>query len=333
MKCVQSWRANCDIQILLYDSDPLYPSPSDIAKATDYIVGYACKGNENLKQERLHMIQLILKAHDTNGDETDVTRIARQILNYTIGEKLISKQEAMVQIAQLRLFHCSETIETHSLSGYRKLTVQNCVSNATLLAKYARRPQNQENLSLNEFFYVNKRIPTDAPIHCIPHFVGASSKPKYPVDEDYARSILMVHRHWRLPFPYLEGGAKDAFDEIIADESEEEPFPPEVTIPYERMKARYERKGHTHEPVTSESYSMPYFNSAHIDEDLKQIIQLASLLPKTTSSGYNDLANMDFGHDYDWSTENYKVRSVVIVLFFFPSGLNFPVLSAPYEFQ
>ena len=39
---VQSWRANCDVQILLYETDPLHPDPSEIAKATDYIVAYTC---------------------------------------------------------------------------------------------------------------------------------------------------------------------------------------------------------------------------------------------------------------------------------------------------
>lgn len=52
MDVLQSWRANCDIQILIYSSDPDQPDPDDIAKVTDYVVGYACKGNKTLKEER-----------------------------------------------------------------------------------------------------------------------------------------------------------------------------------------------------------------------------------------------------------------------------------------
>ena len=106
--CLQSWRANCDVQILIYKSDPQHPSPEDIAAATDYIVGYACKGNENLRTEKKQIEQLILNAEDLDGDQSDLTRLARQILNKSIGEKMISKQEAMVHLAQLRLFDCSE---------------------------------------------------------------------------------------------------------------------------------------------------------------------------------------------------------------------------------
>lgn len=49
---LQSWRANCDLQILIYTSDPEHPDPDDIARVTDYVVGYACKGNKTLKEER-----------------------------------------------------------------------------------------------------------------------------------------------------------------------------------------------------------------------------------------------------------------------------------------
>ena len=52
MIMTQSWRANCDIQILLYESDPNAPDPSEIARATDYIVAYACKGVGTLQEEK-----------------------------------------------------------------------------------------------------------------------------------------------------------------------------------------------------------------------------------------------------------------------------------------
>ena len=57
---LQSWRANCDVQLLIYDCDPLQPSINDIARVTDYIVGYACKGNATTSEEKeqiKHMIK------------------------------------------------------------------------------------------------------------------------------------------------------------------------------------------------------------------------------------------------------------------------------------
>ena len=55
---LQSWRANCDVQILLYDSNPKAPDISEISRVTDYVVAYSCKGNATLKEEIQHNIKL-----------------------------------------------------------------------------------------------------------------------------------------------------------------------------------------------------------------------------------------------------------------------------------
>ena len=39
---LQGWRANCDIQVLLYGCDPMHPNSDEIARVSNYIVAYAC---------------------------------------------------------------------------------------------------------------------------------------------------------------------------------------------------------------------------------------------------------------------------------------------------
>ena len=58
---LQSWRANCDIQIILYESDPNVVHPLEISKIADYIVTYSCKGHETLRDKREQMKTLIMK--------------------------------------------------------------------------------------------------------------------------------------------------------------------------------------------------------------------------------------------------------------------------------
>lgn len=48
---LQSWRGNCDVQILIYDHRVDGIDPDDISRVTDYIVSYSCKGNKTLKEE------------------------------------------------------------------------------------------------------------------------------------------------------------------------------------------------------------------------------------------------------------------------------------------
>ena len=59
--CLQSWCANCDIQIIVYDTDPKNPDFSEIAKVSDYVVNYACKGNTTLSIEKKNVKDFTLR--------------------------------------------------------------------------------------------------------------------------------------------------------------------------------------------------------------------------------------------------------------------------------
>lgn len=61
MDVLQSWRGNCDVQILIYDCDTKNPDVSEIARVTDYVVSYACKGNTTTQEEKEHTKQLIMR--------------------------------------------------------------------------------------------------------------------------------------------------------------------------------------------------------------------------------------------------------------------------------
>jgi len=56
---LMSWRANCKVDWILYESDPNAPDPADIANVLDYCVSYACKGNQTLTEEKNQIRDLI----------------------------------------------------------------------------------------------------------------------------------------------------------------------------------------------------------------------------------------------------------------------------------
>lgn len=58
---LQAWRANCDMQVLVYDSDPACPDAAEIGRVTDYVVAYTCKGNATFEAEREQMKSLIMR--------------------------------------------------------------------------------------------------------------------------------------------------------------------------------------------------------------------------------------------------------------------------------
>lgn len=58
---LQGWRANCDIKLLLYFSDPNYPDIGEIDEVCKYVVGYTTKKSHTSKHEKSAIQNLILR--------------------------------------------------------------------------------------------------------------------------------------------------------------------------------------------------------------------------------------------------------------------------------
>jgi hypothetical protein len=48
------WRGNCDVKIVLYDTNLINPDIATILKACDYLVSYATKGADTYAIEKKH---------------------------------------------------------------------------------------------------------------------------------------------------------------------------------------------------------------------------------------------------------------------------------------
>ena len=58
---LQAWRGNCDLQVILYDSPFDNFDFTEIARVTDYVVAYACKGNNTLQVEKDSIKTIIMR--------------------------------------------------------------------------------------------------------------------------------------------------------------------------------------------------------------------------------------------------------------------------------
>jgi hypothetical protein len=300
---VQSWRANCDIQILLYDSDPKCPNPEDIGQVIDYIVAYACKGNETIVQERQQMKALIMGSSDTTGTVSEVKTLARVLLNKVTKEKVISKQECMCHLAGLDLVLCSESIESVSISGTYKLGTEN-QAKTTLLAKYAKRQDTQRDMTLHQFFFFTKeKSSLRKPV--IPHYVGGRSTPTYPVTEGFAKSVLTCHVPW---IGYRNFESNRNYIQEFQDFIKSNDCPKSVKVAYGRVKNRYLQKNKTQEP-TSQIQTINYDTfSKDLDPEIIDIVALAGTLGVHQTD--NDELNYNIGLNYDWSQQSHQVRTV-----------------------
>ena len=138
---LQSWRANCDVQLLVYNSSPSNPDLSEIARVTDYVVGYQCKGNHSWTEEREQMKKLVLAAEDVGMGKRDIQRVAKQVMNKTATKRMISKQEAMVLLADYhwqivqKLWNVYRSIILHDLRKEGKTQQTNVSSPGTAIAQ------------------------------------------------------------------------------------------------------------------------------------------------------------------------------------------------------
>jgi hypothetical protein len=305
---LQGWRANCDVQLILYDSDPTNPDCEELAKVTDYVVAYACKGNDSFKGEKEKFKNYIVGLKDDNvneGNLNEAKRLARMILNKSMSEKVVSKQECMVQVAGLDLFHCSETIDNQSIAGGYRLG--NGSSSKTFLERYAKRTTMFE-LSLDDYFFWWKsqtKSRRKNSVDVIPHYVGGSCVPIYPPTQAYARSVLLIYKPWRGKFE--EEKERDfliEFNAFVLTAS----CPLKVRVPFERVKQRVMTKSQFKEP-TSQVEVVDYSQfSLEISKDSEDAVAIASTLQamEGTEGKIHDY-DYDTGQDYDWSKRNIVV--------------------------
>ena len=114
-KCMlQSWRANCDIQLLIYDSHPEAPDYQKIAMVVDYVIGYATKGSHMFTEERNQLCSFIL---NSDNNDQNIRRITRQLMNKCGTNRVVSKQECMVLLLDLDLVKCSDQFHDINVSG------------------------------------------------------------------------------------------------------------------------------------------------------------------------------------------------------------------------
>jgi len=295
---LQSWRANCDIQIILYESNPLHPDLQEIASVTDYVVAYACKGNDSLLQEKKSVYNQIMQAESLYDSNKDIKRLARQILNKTVARRIISKQEIMVNLARLDLTFCSEIIENVSLSGSYKL---NTKPTKTFLSLYANRPlMFAQNVSLHEYFNYIKNVNKKSSKTIIPHYIGTSCQPIYPPTRSYARSILLIFKPWKIKF---EDHDKRDFVKEFYNYISSKNCHPFVKISYERQKMRVEKKTQYIEPTSSIQEND---NLNDVSNELQEIVDLVSNHVLNTKLLPSDEENFEFGLNFNWCVPKYE---------------------------
>ena len=111
-----------DCQVIILNSSGVNIDMSELQRVTEYIIAYATKGNER-EVDAMNAVQNIILSLRETGSESDVIRAVCKALNYYLGSKTISKQEAMVLMGKLDLWKCTESIQHVHTNKHHQLSI------------------------------------------------------------------------------------------------------------------------------------------------------------------------------------------------------------------
>ena len=292
---LQSWRANCDVQLLIYSGDPACPDLNEISRVTDYVVAYSCKGNITWKEEKEQTKQLVKAAEEFSGDKSDIARVAKKVMNRAASKRIISRQECMLLLSDLPLVQCTETIESVSINNSK------CISNGSktdtrLVTCYAKRPTHWESMSLKDYFLTIKNAewhPGCDRKYIVPSFCGFSGQPCFPVTEAYARHTLIVNRPWRC-YPTKLNWISE-FNKFINSTD----CPQSCKLAYNRVLQRFYHNLTHHEPKNKE---VDHSKNKMSEEDNEMALLAGLSAPAMEEDDFETmlLKRMDKGLEYKW---------------------------------
>lgn len=231
---------------------------------------------------------------DVTGDRSDLVRICRSAMNKASCKRLISKQEAMVLLAELPLTACTESIETVSISRSNRLRKSEDKStDKTFVTRYMKRPQEFDKTNMADYYHYYKNTKKNDKKYYIPNFVGVNGTPRFPVTESYARHTLIVYRPWR-DYPTLETWKRE-FNTFINSKD----CPIAAKLPYERVLRRSIDKMLHYEPKAADGNHTDNVISEN-DRMLLELTGLKSHEVDNTDDEANLIRAMDLGLEHEW---------------------------------
>ena len=293
---LRSWRGNCDIQMIIYDSNPDDIDLMEISRVTDYIVGYIGKGNSTMLEEKETNKQLILTAEEVTGNDQDLKALTKKIMNKAATRRLIPKQEACLLLAQMKLTSCSEMFSTVSLSRNHRISSQPNSNCNTFIAKYESRT-GLDNMNLNDYFHYDRKQRRLPP--AIPHFTGILGVPTFPVTEGYAKQTLLIYKPWR-QFPNPNSWVLE-FNRFINSSL----CPSAPKLAYNRVMQRHYNGTKFVDPVSSRSNHDPNYET---DEDEHAAILGGwNVSPENSKSLFDGIIK---GENFAWDTQRKVILNI-----------------------
>lgn len=146
----------------------------------------------------------VCRWYSTNaGNLGGVRLVTQKALHKMIGQRVVPYQEAAHMVDNQDLVICSETITHGSLQQGAELPDQDKRESKDIITKYRNRPRKYHYMSLEKYFYkvfCHETFTRDNEVERTKHRMlipkGMSCRPRYPIDYNYAKGMLVLHKPW-----------------------------------------------------------------------------------------------------------------------------------------
>ena len=215
----QIWRANVDCQIIILDATSECIDMEEFRRVCEYVVAYTTKATEREQDTMQSVHDLILNMKSQFNDKSEVTKAARKVLNMFTASKTISKQEAMVLMAKLKLYSCSETISPVSTRKTVEIVQDDSINynrKNDLLTRYENRDPQHWNMCLHDYFDYIKNINPDrsSPKYVVPHYIYGGCQVRFLLNEGAAEHLYKIFVPWK-PTDNMELNFVRAIEKLV----------------------------------------------------------------------------------------------------------------------
>ena len=257
---------------------------------------------------------MFYSSHSSNSDNINgVDTLVKMSLNWMTSKRLISIQEAVHEIDRLNLTLCSDNITSVSLLSCAKLRKSSERKPKDLAWCYGNRGVKYEHYSLDRYFYevfIKDKIEKDEDSgrekDRILLYSGLNCRPCHPIDFNYARGMLIMHKPWSVRKP-LDTRNKQATIDEFKTMLEEKKVPSNVWTEYMRA-VRYAQEKRI-EVIAKQGVLDADVDLDELDQhDADQYLQWKNSAFLDDGRNVDDILKgekVDRGTEYDWSMSSF----------------------------
>ena len=288
---------------------------------TEYIIAYATKGNER-EVDAMNAVQnIILSLRKESGGESDVIQAVRKALNYYLGSKTISKQEAMVLMGKLDLWKCTESIQHVHTNKHHQLNIgsNGCKQTGSDFMKVYQEQKDHPEMCLHEYFHFKKSQETWKQKRVIPHYQTGGIYITTPLTREAAKELYKMYEPW-------QGEIDDTLDFVGIIEQKvktkgkgKKKVPMRLHMAYNAAKARQEEAYTRPEPVSDSppknTAGTMLAMSGEDPEMARQTMNTIILFSRLVASGEERILEEELfetRHDKNWNIQNHPVEDMTV---------------------